>query len=483
MPAPDDPADLEFSVADMRRMAREVTDRAIDHIASLGAQPACGDVRAEELARSLRESAPEEPSRLEPLLDRLFDDWIPWSFTAPGPGYLAYIPGGGLFPAALADFIADTTNRYTGVWQAAPVLVQLEANALDWLRDWMDFPATTRGLFTTGGSMANFNAILCARERHLGNDVRRGVMYTSTQAHHSILKSARLAGVFTDRVRSIAVDDGFRMRVDGLAEAIQRDRAEGLKPFLVVSSAGTTNTGAVDPLEAIADLSAAEGLWHHVDGAYGAFFYMDPELRPLLAGLSRADSLTLDPHKGMFLPYGTGALLVRDGAALRAAHHVPHAGYLPSLPDADEFYDPSLHGPDLSRGFPGLRVWLCVKVLGAARLRAAIAEKRQLALDAAARISRIPGIVMDAHPQLSLFAFHLSWPGASVEEENAATQALMDGVTARGRAMLTGCTADGRFLGRVCVLSFRTRQDRIDACVEDVASEAAAILARQRSRE
>jgi aromatic-L-amino-acid/L-tryptophan decarboxylase len=473
-----DLADLEFSPDDMRRMSRVVADRAIDHIATLPVQPACGDVHVEDLARRLREPPPEEPTALEPLLDALFDEWIPRSFTAPGPGYLAFIPGGGLFPAALADFIADATNRYTGVWQAAPLLVQLEANALDWLGRWMDFPGATRGLFTTGGSMANFNAILCARERHLGRDIRRGVMYTSTQAHHSILKSARLAGVFEDRVRSIDVDGEFRMRVDALADAVRRDRADGLTPFLVVSSAGTTNTGAVDPLEALADLCATEGLWHHVDGAYGAFFYLDPALRPLLAGLPRADSLTLDPHKGMFLPYGTGALLVRDGAALRAAHHVPHAGYLPTLPDEDEFYDPSVHGPDLSRGFPGLRVWLCVKLFGAARFRAAIAEKRQLAVEAAARVSRIPGIVIDAQPQLSLFAFHLSWPGATLADENAATRELMDGVTARGRVMLTGCVVDERYLGRVCVLSFRTRQDRIDACIDDIETEAAAILSR-----
>jgi aromatic-L-amino-acid decarboxylase len=477
MPLPDDPADLEFSPDDMRRMTRAVADRAIDHIATLAAQPSCGDVRVEDLARSLRESAPEYPSSLPPVLDKLFDEWIPRSFNAPGPGYLAYIPGGGLFPAALADFIADTTNRYTGVWQAAPLLVQLEANALAWLREWMEFPQTTRGLFTTGGSMANFNAILCARERHLGRDIRRGVMYTSSQVHHSVEKSARLAGVFEDRVRSIEVDDEFRMRIDLLSERIRRDRAEGLTPFLVVSSAGTTNTGAVDPLERIGDLCAAEGLWHHVDGAYGAFFYMEPSLRPLLAGLARADSLTLDPHKGMFLPYGTGALLVRDGAALRAAHHVPHAGYLPTLPHEDDFYDPSVHGPDLSRGFPGLRVWLCVKLFGAAKFRAAIAEKRQLALDAAARIARIPGIVIDAPPQLSLFAFHVSWPGATLDDENAATRTLMDGVTARGRVMLTGAAVGERYLGRVCVLSFRTRRQQIDACVDDVAAETAAILA------
>ncbi len=474
-----DPANLELSSNDMRAMGRKTLERAIDHIATLAAQPASGDVRAEDLCRRLREPAPEDGVAIDPLLDQLFDELVPRSFTAAGPGYLAYIPGGGLFPAALADLIADTVNRYTGVWQAAPALVQLEANVLDWLREWMQMPQTARGLLTTGGSMANFNAILCARERHLGRDIRRGVMYTSTQVHHSVEKSAKLAGVFSDRVRSVGVDGQFRMRVDVLEEAIARDRRDGLVPFLVVSSAGTTNTGAVDPLEPIAEVCARERMWHHCDGAYGAFFHAVPELRPLLPGLPRVDSLTLDPHKGLFLPYGTGALLVRDGAALRAAHDVPHAGYLPAMPDADEFYDPSLHGPDLSRGFPGLRVWLCIKLFGAARLRAAIAEKRDLAVQAATRIAELPGIVMDAWPQLSLFAFHLSWPDATLDDENAATRALIDGVTNRGRVMLTGCSVDGRFLGRVCVLSFRTRQDRIDACVEDLGAEVRSIADRR----
>jgi aromatic-L-amino-acid decarboxylase len=456
-------------------MAGAVASRVIDHLASLSDQPACGDVRAEDLCRTLAEPTPEAPTALEPLLDRLFQDCIPRSFTAPSPGYMAYIPGGGLFPAALADFIADGVNRYTGVWQAAPALVQLEASVLDWLRDWMQFPATTRGLLTTGGSAANFNAILCAREA-LGSDLRSGVLYTSTQAHHSVRKSAKHAGILPDRVREIAVDDSFRMRPDALESAIALDRERGLRPFLVVSSAGTTNTGAVDPLEAIADLCAQQGLWHHVDGCYGAFFHMVPELRPLLAGLPRADSLTLDPHKGLFLPYGTGALLVRDGAKLRAAHAAgPTPSYLPGQPDPDEFYDPSTHGPDLSRGFPGLRVWLCLKLYGAARFRAALAEKRTLALEAADAVGRLPGVQLTAPPQLSLFAFHLRWPGASLEDENRATRELIDRVTARGRVMITGCSVEGRFLARVCVLSFRTRRDRVLECVRQVAEEAAAL--------
>jgi aromatic-L-amino-acid/L-tryptophan decarboxylase len=453
----------------MRAMADEVVARCVSHIASLDRQPACGDVDAAELCRALREASPQQGTPLEPLLDSLFRDWIPRSFTAPSPGYLAFIPGGGLYPAALADFIADTTNRYTGVWQAAPALVQLEANALDWLREWMDFPPEARGLFTNGGSMATFNAIVCARERYLGAEIRRGVLYTSDQAHHSVLKSAKLAGVMPDRVRAIASDDRYRLRVDLLQQAIAADRRAGLTPFAVVSSAGTTNTGAVDPLEGIQDVCEREGMWHHVDGAYGAFFYLSEDLRGTLRGLPRADSLTLDPHKGMFLPYGTGALLVRDGAALRAAHEAT-ADYLPAMPHPSDFYDPSQHGPELSRGFPGLRVWLCVKLFGAAAFRDAIGEKRALTVDAWHRVAALPGIVIDAEPELSLFAFHLTWPGASQADEDAATRALMQKTTGRGRVMVTGCTAHGRALGRVCVLSFRTHQDQIDSLIEDMTS-------------
>jgi aromatic-L-amino-acid decarboxylase len=477
-----DDADLELTPDCMREMVRLAAERVIAHIASLPDQPACGAGHAEQLCRDLREGAPEAGTPLEPLLDHLFDTCIPRSFTAPGPGYLAYIPGGGLFPAALADFIAGGVNRYTGVWQAAPALVQLESNVLDWLRDWMAFPASTRGLLTTGGSMANFNAILCARERHLGPDIRRGVLYTSTQVHHSVVKAARLAGVMSDRVREIDVDPEFRLRVDRLEKAIGEDRERGLQPFIVVSSAGTTNTGAVDPMGDIANVCAREGLWHHVDGAYGAFFHACPELRHLLPGLSRADSLTLDPHKGLFLPYGTGALLVRDGEALREAHALPEGvGYLPARDHLEEFYDPSAYGPDLSRGFPGLRVWLCVKIFGAANLRAAIAEKRQLAVYAAERLNGCPDVRLVTRPHLSLFAFHVTVPGATLHEENLVTRALLDRVCTRGHVMMSGCTVENRFLARVCVLSFRTGRERVDQALTDIEEEARALAGAPRA--
>ena len=459
----------------MHAMGDAVLRRVIAHLATIGEQPIRGDVDAAELCRALREPAPEQGTTLDPLLEALFDEWIPRSYNTASPGYLAFIPSGGIFPAVLADLISNGVNRYTGVWRAAPALVQLESNALDWLRDWMQFPASTRGVFTTGGSTANLAAIVCARERRLGADIRPGIMYASDQVHHSVVKSARVAGVMPDRVRSIPVDEAFRMRIDALEDAIRRDKAAGLIPFLVVSSAGTTNTGAVDPLCDIAAVCKARDLWHHVDGAYGASFHMCPELRPLLAGLPQADSLTLDPHKGLFLPYGTGALLVADGEVLKAAYSVT-ASYMPANQEDADLYDPHQFGPDLSRGFPGLRVWLSLKLYGAARYRAVIAEKRALALVASERIAAMPHMVIAAQPQLSLLAFHLAWPGSTVAEQNTATRELLERVTRRGRVMLTGCEAGGRFLGRICVLSFRTHAEHIDACMQHLAEEAPVLI-------
>ena len=478
----DDAAALDRPPEELRRMAHEVVERVVAHLAGLAEAPACGDTDADELCRAIRQPrAPEQGRPLREILDPLFDEWLPRSFTTPGPGYLAFIPGGGLFEAALADFLADATNRFTGVWAAAPALVQLEADVLAWFADWMGFPSTARGLLTSGGSLANFGAIVCARERLLGPRLREGTLYASTQAHHCVAKAAKLAGILPDRVRLVAVDGDFRLRLDALQEAIERDRRAGRLPFLVTSSAGTTNTGAVDPLDGVADLCARETaagrpLWHHVDGAYGACFHLVPELRPLLAGLPRADSLALDPHKGLFLPYGTGALLVRDGEALRSAHAAT-AGYLPSPPDAGEFYDASQFGPELSRPFRGLRVWLALQLHGAARFRAALGEKRELALRAAGALARVPGLVLDAPPQLSLLAFHLERPGADGARRDADTRELVRRVNARQRVMITGATVEGRFLARICVLSFRTRVDRVDAATDDIAAVAAELLA------
>jgi aromatic-L-amino-acid decarboxylase len=476
----DDPASLDLSAAEMKAMLSSVSERVVEHLASFESQPSRGDLDdAAALCHSLREPPPELGADLDKLLDPLFDDWVHRSFNAPAPGYMAFIPGGGVFPAALGALIGDALNRYTGVWNAAPALVQLEANVLDWFRDWMCYPKQARGLLTSGGSMATFGAVVSARHQRLGTKLREGVLYTSTQAHHSVSKAAHLAGILRDRVRAVDVDERLRMRPDALAAAVADDRSKGLEPFMVVSTAGSTNTGAVDPIDEIANVAEREGLWHHCDAAYGGFFYMCPELRPLMAGLPRADSITLDPHKGLFLPYGQGALLVRDGEALRAAHQAD-AGYLPPLPD-DELYNPCQFGPELSRPYRGLRAWLALKLFGAERFRAALREKRELALIAASQLDELDAVRLLEPPALSLFAFHLDWQGATLEEQNEATLALMQRTTARKRVMLTGSQSGDRFWGRVCVLCFRTRKRHVDWCVEDLRAEAEAIVLERRS--
>jgi len=476
----EDPASLELDREHMLALGQWAVAHITEHIEALADAPACGDMDAAALCRQLVEPPPEQGvDDWQQLLSQLMEEWVPRSYNTAGPGYLAYVPGGGLFPSAIADFIADGVNRYTGVWNASPALLQLEANVLEWFRSWMGFPDTARGVLTTGGSMATLGAIVTAREHHLGTRLRDGVLYASTQAHHCVAKAAKMAGILSDRVRAIPVDEEQRLRIDALENAIRLDRASGLLPFAVASAAGTVNTGAIDPLADVAELCEREGLWHHVDGAYGGFFHLCDELKPSLVGLSRADSLALDPHKGLFLPYGTGALLVRNGELLRAAHAVS-AEYLP--PTArEEVYDPCQLGPELSRDYRGLRVWLPLKLFGAARFRAALSEKRALALEAAEQLEQVPGIRVVRKPDLSLFAFALEPHGSDLVQQNAATEALLEGVLARNRVMLTGTAIDAaagqrRFVARMCVLCFRTRRRHVEHAVEDIALSARAIL-------
>jgi aromatic-L-amino-acid decarboxylase len=480
--AAQDPADLELSAAQTTSAVTTALRHILAHQAGLAGSPIIGDISGEGLYRFL----PREPSRagqqIENLLDTFFDELVPRSYNTAAPGHFGWIPAGGLFPAALADLVAGATNRYTGMTSAAPALVALEADVLRWFCDWVGYPPQARGLFTTGGSMATFGAIVCAREALIGVELGTAVVYTSAQSHHSVAKACRLAGLRPELVRQVAVDARFRMRPDALLAAIRADRVAGRQPFLVIATAGTTTTGAVDPLADVADIATAEGLWLHVDAAYGGFFALCPELAPLLGPLARADSLTLDPHKSLFLPYGTGALLVRDGELLRQAH-ADTASYLPPPPADGATYDPSQYGPSLSRDYPGLRVWLSVQTFGVDRLTAALREKWQLAAVAARAVAEIEGLSLVADPELSLFAFHVARPTAAAATrqavENADTERLIQLVCAGGRTLLTGCRIDGRYYARICVLSFRTRAKHVDRLIADVTAAVAELFAGQ----
>lgn len=458
----------------MRSMVDAAMERIVAFIETLPQQPSHNTAGAVPAARALIEPLPEGGEPYEPLLARLFDQVIPHGFNAAAPGYLAYIPGGGLFHAAVADLIAESVNRYTSIWLPAPGLAQIEAVVVRWLCDIVGYPAGALGLLTTGGSMANFSAVFTARRERLPDDFLRGTIYVSDQVHHSIQKAAMLAGFPVDNVRTVASDERFRMRRDDLEARIATDRDAGMSPFLLVGSAGTVNTGAVDDLGMLADVAAEHGLWFHVDAAYGGLFMLTGRGRRVLAGIERSDSLSLDPHKGMFLPYGTGSLLVRDRHALARAH-ATQTGYLPTMQSDPDFVDFSEISPELSRDHRGLRVWLPIKMHGIGAFRRALDEKLDLTEWFTERLRGIDDIEIVAEPELSLVAFRLVPAGCPESELDALNRRFLDAVNARQRIFVSGATVRGSYLLRVCVLSFRTHMGDMERALEDVQAAAAEV--------
>jgi aromatic-L-amino-acid decarboxylase len=459
---------LEPSAAELRAFVETALDRVVKHLDSLPTQPSADVEGAAEVARSLKEPLPETGTPYEELLDLLFDKAAPKSFNTAGPGYLAYIPGGGLPLSAVADFIADSVNRYVGVWLAAPAFVQLESNVVRWFCDIVGYPEAAGGFLTTGGSYSNLSALITARRELLGDDLSKGILYASDQTHHSVQKAALLAGLPTSNVRDVPSDERFRIRMDALERLVAEDRAKGLTPFFLAGNAGTTNTGAVDDLDALADVAERERLWLHVDGAYGGFFVLTEDGKRVLRGMERADSVALDPHKSLFLPYGTGALLCKDGAALKRAHSV-HAHYLPQMRDTSEFVDFCEVSPELSRDFRGLRVWLPFKVYGVAPFRRNLEEKLRLTRWATEELRKIPEIEILAEPQLTIVAFRLKGDanGPALDDLNRRFLGL---VNAKKRVYLTATMLPSGFALRICVLSFRTHMERMEMGLEDIRS-------------
>jgi aromatic-L-amino-acid/L-tryptophan decarboxylase len=449
---------LDPSPEQMRELGEAALAYAIDFLERRPDAPVSDLVDAAETARRYRESPPEEGGEFKELLD-LVEVAALKATDNSGPGFLAYIPGGGLFAASLADLLSTTTDRFVNMAMTAPVAAQVEANVVQWLCDLFGFPPGSRGVLTSGGSMANLSAVVAARTAKLGEDIARGTAYVSEQAHLSVKKAAMIAGIPVANVRSVPVTSRLRLDPDALRQAIAGDRAVGFVPFLAVASAGTTNTGVVDPIDDVADVVAREGLWLHVDAAYGGFFRLTERGRELLSGIERADSVTLDPHKGLFLPYGTGSLIVRDGAALRRAHRLG-AAYLQDIPDDDEIPNFSDYSPELSRDFRGLRVWFPLKLHGVAAFRAALDEKLDLARILEAGLRGIPELELPWDVDLTVVPFRLR------DGDDDDNRRLLDEINASRRVVLSSTMIDGRFVIRACILSHRTHRDRIDECIE-----------------
>ncbi len=392
-------------------------------------------------------------------------------------GHLAYVPGGGIYHAALGDYLAAVSNKYAGVFFTGPGAVRMENMLIRWVADLVGYPAAAAGNIASGGSIANLTAIATARDAHglKGADFASAVVYLTAQAHHCIEKALRIAGLGEAQVRRIPMDQRFRMQPDALEQAIAVDRSRGLKPWLIIAAAGTTDTGAVDPLDAIATIAERERCWFHVDAAYGGFFLLTEYGRNALKGIERSDSVVLDPHKSLFLPYGAGIVVVRDAKPLEATHDYS-GNYMQDAMRESSEVSPADVSPELSKHFRALRMWLPLILLGTAPFRAALDEKLLLARYFYEEI-RALGFEVGPPPELSIVTYRWVPPGASPERVDRINQAIVDGIRRDGRVFLSSTLLDGRFTLRLAVLAFRTHRRTIDLAIQVLREQVAAIMA------
>jgi glutamate/tyrosine decarboxylase-like PLP-dependent enzyme len=420
-------------------------------------------------AAALAAPFPETGRDAEAVLAE-FDTCVarPGITTASGR-FTGYIPGGGLFHAALGDFLAAATNKYSGFAPAAPGAVRLENAVANWLARVIDMPEGAAGVLTSGGSLANLTAIIAAREA--ADPDGGGAVYLTGFAHHCIDKALRIAGRGPSPRRLIATDDRHRMRADALADALERDRTDGIRPWLIVASAGTVDTGSVDPLREIAALAATHGAWLHVDGAYGGLFMLCEEGRAALGGIELADSVALDPHKTLFLPYGTGAVVLREGRKLFDAFSAS-ADYIQEFAANDVGPSPANLSPELTRHFRALRLWMPLQIAGVAAFRAAQSEKIGLARYLHTRLAAMPGWEVGPPPDLSVVAFRYR---PSAGDLNTFNDRLLARIQQDGRVFMSGTRIAGETWLRCAILSFRTHLAHIDETLDVLARTAVAL--------
>lgn len=426
-----------------------------------------------ETAPSLRPASEVFSQRLDPEFTEegraaaAVLDYVGTCIDRPGiattsPRFMGYIPGGGLFFSALGDMLAAASNKYSGFAPAAPGAVRIENACTSWLSNVIGYPSEAAGTLTSGGSMANLTAIVAAREAR--DREGGGAIYLTRFAHHCIEKALNIAGRGRSPRRLIPTDHAYRMSASELEKALDEDQRKGIRPWLIVASAGTVDTGAIDPIIEIAEIARRHGAWLHVDGAYGGLFALCEEGKARLGGIELADSVALDPHKTLFLPYGTGAAVVRDGSLLLDAFSAS-ADYIRPFAETDVGPSPSDLSPELTRHFRALRLWLPLQVAGIGAFRAAQSEKLALARYFHARLSEIEGFDPGPVPDLSVVAFRYLPKDADVDEFN---QRLMDHIQNEGRVMLSGTRIDGGYRLRCAILCFRTHLEHVDEALDAV---------------
>jgi aromatic-L-amino-acid decarboxylase len=461
-----DPQDWET----FRTQGHRMLDDMIDYIAGIRERPVWQPIPSEVRAR-FRAPLPHAASELTDVYREFSESVLPYATGNVHPGFMGWVHGGGTAVGMLAEMLAAGLNANLGGRDHMPI--EVERQIVEWARQMFDFPPDASGIFVTGTSMANLMAVLVARRAALGPVVRQqGVggqgaslrAYTSLAAHGCIAKAMDIAGLGGDALRSVAVDRAHRIDVAALREAIARDRADGLTPFLVVASAGTVDIGAIDDLADVASLCREEGLWFHVDGAFGALAILSPQFAPLLAGIEQADSIALDFHKWGQVPYDAGFLLVRDGERHRDAFAQP-AAYLRretrGLAAGTQW--PCDLGIDLSRGFRALKTWFTLKTFGVDRLGAVIAQTCALAKYLEARVVAEPRLELLAPVNLNIVCFRYRADDADAINGEIVADVHESGIAAPSTTML-----DGKLAIRAAIVNHRTAQSDVDALLAAV---------------
>lgn len=446
--------DIEPVVAAVRELVDEF-------IAGRALAPAVGGAASTELLERLARRPGDAPGDLTAVIDLLTSALEP-GFDSAGAGFLSYIPTGALPVAGLAAYIGAITNCYTGANHAAPGAVALEQSVIDWMIELFGLPSSAGGVLFSGGSIANLTATVAARSQ-FGEDFSMGVVYTSDRAHHSVEKAARIAGIASNRVRAIPADASLRLDCSALAQAIDEDKAAGLRPMLLVATAGTTDTGAIDPLVECARLASENDCWFHVDAAYGGFFQMTERGRDRLRGIELADSITVDAHKSLFLPFGIGGLIVRDTDALIAAHE-GHGSYMQDVADGSlpHYY---AMGPELTRPNRGLQMWLPLHVHGVDAFRADLDRMLDLAVATADELSKIDGITVTTAESLSIVTF-------AADAGETATRKILEHLNASGDVHVSSTMLGKQFVIRAAFLSQRTGVSVVERLIELVVEAA-----------
>ncbi|MCM3874675.1 MAG: pyridoxal-dependent decarboxylase [Pyrinomonadaceae bacterium] len=483
-------SDLGLSRAEIDLLSSQVTSLVNEYFAAVSDLPVFPQTFGGPTIAHLESRLPVAGEPLEKLLTDCRE--IIKGIRHNGhPRQFGYVASPATPPGAFADLIASALNVNVTAWRSAPAATEIERTVVRWLGSMIGYSEKAHGLLTSGGSMANLIAMHIAHRAKTKDDIsRQGLwncgppmtIYASDQVHMSIQKAADILGIGRNRVRTIESDARFQLNVRALREQVQEDLRIGLKPFCVVASAGTVNTGALDPLNEISDLAAEFDLWFHIDGAYGAPAALDERKRSLFAGLNRADSVSLDAHKWLYVPIDAGCLLFRDQAAARQAFASEEADYIKVLeqPDTDEAFAFWDYGIELSRRFRALKIWLTFRYYGLTRIAAAISEDNSLAAYLGQCVEEADDFELLAPVELSICCFRYLPKGsktklssasagerAGIDEElDALNTRLMLAVQRGGQAYLSNATLRGRFALRACITNFRTTAADIDKTLE-----------------